>query len=156
MRRLFLILVISGFVGCTNVATRIKENERQFGTYAPEAQAQIQNGRIDRGFTEEMVYMAMGKPDNKDTITISARAKGAHDRDGKKITLWKYLRRDVNAAPRESSTGLSSPYSYPTFGPGPGQPAPVIYDRRYYKVEFLDGKVIRWDSELQEDVPVRD
>lgn len=144
MKLLMTLALAASFVilGCSSVGSRIKENERLFGTLAPEAQAQIQNGRIDRGFTEDMVHMAMGKPDAKETV----------QRDGKTVLVWKYVRRDLNA-PRDSATGLSSPYSFPTFGPGPSHPSPVIYDRKYYKIEFIGGKVVRWDAELQEDLP---
>lgn len=125
---------------CGGVNSRIRDNERLFSSLSPEAQAQIQNGRIAQGFTEDMVYLALGKPDDK------ARTQSGT----KSLVTWKYLRRDPNAGAQASSS-LSGPYGFPTFGPGPSQPTPVIYSKRYVKVEFVDGSVVKWDPELQPD-----
>lgn len=129
--------------GCGGIKSRISDNQRLFATYPPETQAQIQNGRIDHGFTEEMVYMAKGKPSEKSSI----------ERDGRKIAVWKYARPRPPGPPGSHSGALSSPYGYPGFGPGPSQPVPMFYDRSYFKVEFENGKVVRWDQEMQAELP---
>jgi hypothetical protein len=135
------VLIFSLFVsGCSNISSRIKENERQFNNYPPEVQSQIQSGHIDHGFTEEMVYMAKGKPNEKSTI----------EKNGKTLTLWKYAS-PMPATPMASgNSNVNTPYGYPSFGPGPSQPASIFYDRKYFKVEFENGKVVNWDQELNE------
>lgn len=128
-------------MGCGGINSRIHENQYQFNTYPPQVQAQIQSGRIDKGFTEEMVYMARGKPSDKSTVT----------RGGKDVVLWKY---EVPAAvqpPNAAPGSLSTPYGYPTFGPNPAQSTPILYERSYANVEFENGKVVDWDSRLQND-----
>lgn len=144
MTKLLLsLLLISTISACSSVQSRIKEHEREFASLAPEAQAQIQGGRIDQGFTEDMVYMAKGKPDGKENIT----------RDGKQILVWKYAQRDYSTHAEQAVTGLNAPYSYPTFGPGPAQQPLNMRPLRYLRVEFENGRVARWDPELQYDVP---
>lgn len=140
-----IVFLASTFIltACSSVNSRISENQHQFNTFAPEAQAQIQSGHIDVGFTEDMVYMALGRPSDKETLA----------RDGKTLLIWKYLRRSFKDSDRYASAGLSSPYAYPTIGPGPVQTLPPIQTRQYDKVEFIDGKVVRWDQSLQFDPP---
>lgn len=137
-------LLLSFFAGsgCGGLQSRIRENQNQFATFPPEAQAQIQNGRIDKGFTEDMVYIAKGNPDDKESIT----------RDGKKIIVWKYSR-PIPALPVNSggSANLSTPYGYPIFGPTGAQPPPLFYERGFFKIEFENGKVVRWDKAMQSD-----
>ena len=138
------IVVLLSFcaAACGGVKSRIREHEREFATYAPEVQAQIQSGRIDRGFTEDMVYLSKGTPDDQSSI----------DRDGRKVTIWKYARSSPALSSRGATSNLSSPYGYPGFGPGPAQSAPLLYERAYFKIEFEKGKVIGWDQDMQEDV----
>jgi len=121
-------------MSCSTVKSRIGEHEKEFALYPPEVQAQIQNGNIDEGFTEEMVYMAKGNPAEKETS----------QKDGKTITLWKYPQPGAVQPPGYPSTSFSSPYSFPTFGPGPIQPAPFPYARANFIVKFVDGKVESW------------
>jgi hypothetical protein len=142
MNRLIFSALLVFMSACGGVSSRIKENQHQFDGYPLEIQAQIQNGRVDRGFTEEMVYMAKGTPDDKQVLT----------RGGKKVTVWRYARRVPPAPPGGGGTTLSTPYGYPAFGPGPSQPTPIFYDKGYFKVEFENGKVIGWDQEMQDDL----
>lgn len=129
-----VLVLLALLTSCSTVKTRIHEREKDFSAYPPEIQSQIQNGNIDEGFTEDMVYMARGNPAEKETMT----------RAGKTVTLWKYPGSAV-AGPGFPSTSFTSPYSYPTFGPGPIQPAP--YYRTHFIVEFEGGRVVGWGSE---------
>lgn len=140
---MILVLLLGLAAACSSVGSRIKEQQAQFNALPEQAQAQIQNGRIDHGFTEEMVYMAKGKPDDIDVVT----------RDGKKLTVWKYAKRDYSGNPNAVSGGLSTPYGYPTFGPGAAQPVPTYSRMKYLRVEFENGRVVGWDRELQEQPP---
>jgi hypothetical protein len=51
--------------GCQTVETRIKENPQLFASLDAETQAKIKQGIIDLGFSEDMVYLAVGAPDQK-------------------------------------------------------------------------------------------
>ncbi|MEW6055885.1 MAG: hypothetical protein AB1540_04650 [Bdellovibrionota bacterium] len=137
----FLILALLLISACSTVSSRIKDHQHQFNSYPPEVQAQIQNGRIDVGFTEEQVLIAKGKPSDKT----------AFRRGDKTVTLWKYAGGYATRDSSPASPALGSPYGYPTFGPSPSQSTPMAYEREYHIVEFENGKVTRWDQAIQKD-----
>ena len=56
-----LALLISS--GCMTRDARIQRNFALFCTYPPATQQAIRSGRVDMGFTREMVYMALGPAD---------------------------------------------------------------------------------------------
>jgi outer membrane protein assembly factor BamE (lipoprotein component of BamABCDE complex) len=56
------LAAVLGF-GCSTPATRIKENPQLFGSFPPDIQANVRAGKIDVGYTKDMVMMALGKPD---------------------------------------------------------------------------------------------
>lgn len=66
--------------GCSTVDSRIKEKPDVFTKLDPVIQAKIKQGIIDLGFTPDMVYIALGKPDE-----IRERTGG-----GGRETVWKY------------------------------------------------------------------
>lgn len=134
------LALLSSVPGCGGINSRIKEHERQFSSFAPQAQAQIQAGRIDKGFTEDMVYMAKGEPSEKNQLK----------KDGKELVVWKYPRRTAPPV-AAGANNLSTPYGYPSFGPAPQQSAPLFYDRSYDTVEFDRGRVVRWDVGMQDE-----
>jgi hypothetical protein len=51
--------------GCQNVDSRIKENPQLFASLDAATQEKIKKGNVDLGFTEDMVYLALGAPDQK-------------------------------------------------------------------------------------------
>jgi len=53
------------FTGCQNVATRIKEKPDVFAKLDVATQDKIKQGIIDLGYTEDMVYLALGNADQK-------------------------------------------------------------------------------------------
>jgi hypothetical protein len=53
------------FAGCQTVDSRIRENPQLFASLDAATQAKIKQGIIDLGFTEDMVYLALGAPDQK-------------------------------------------------------------------------------------------
>jgi hypothetical protein len=69
MKTRFLTLALAAaalaFAGCQSVDSRIKEKPDVFAKLDPETQAKIKQGIIDLGFTEDMVYLALGAPDQK-------------------------------------------------------------------------------------------
>lgn len=66
--------------GCSTTDSRIKDNSAAFNAASPEVQAKIREGKVDIGFTEEQVLMALGKPDRRYTRTT---AEGTTD-------VWAY------------------------------------------------------------------
>lgn len=67
--RLFRLLVLAsslGFVaGCQTVESRIKERPDSFYRLDRATQDKILQGIIDVGYNEDMVYLALGAPDEK-------------------------------------------------------------------------------------------
>ena len=51
--------------GCSTVSSRIDQHADEYYQLDPDAQEKIRHGTIDVGFTPNMVYMALGKPDAK-------------------------------------------------------------------------------------------
>jgi hypothetical protein len=79
--RTFLLASSLGFItGCQTVESRIKEKSEAFAHADLATQEKITQGIIDLGYTEDLVYVALGAPDQK-RETINA--------DGKKST-WIY------------------------------------------------------------------
>ena len=56
-------LVVVSLTGCATPSSRIKKNPELFASFPVEAQAKIQRGEVDLGFTQDMVEMALGKPE---------------------------------------------------------------------------------------------
>jgi len=70
-----------GFLaGCQSVETRIKEKPEVFAQIDKATQDKIKQGIIDLGYTEDMVYLALGAPDQK-RESISEKGKA---------TIWIY------------------------------------------------------------------
>ena len=65
---------------CSTVDSRIREKSAVFSKLEPATQAKIKQGIIELGFTTDMVYIALGRPD-----AIKERV-GATGRE----TTWKY------------------------------------------------------------------
>ncbi len=68
------------FTACSTTDSRIKKHQTEFDAYPPEIQDSIRKGLVNPGFTEDMVFMALGDPDRKYTrITATQR-----------ISVWSY------------------------------------------------------------------
>jgi hypothetical protein len=64
--RTFVLATSLGFLaGCQTVETRIKEKPEVFASVDKATQEKIKQGIIDLGYTEDMVYLALGAPDQK-------------------------------------------------------------------------------------------
>lgn len=62
------------FAGCQSVESRIKEKPEVFASVDRATQEKIKQGIIDLGYTEDMVYLALGNPDQKrESVTASGR-----------------------------------------------------------------------------------
>ncbi|MDD2765456.1 MAG: hypothetical protein PHE83_15955 [Opitutaceae bacterium] len=80
-----LIRLLLGFsalvlAACSTVDSRIQENPGVFAKLDPATQAKIKQGIIELGFTTDMVYIALGRPDET----------REHVDAGGRETIWKY------------------------------------------------------------------
>ncbi len=76
--RLFRTLLLAGslgfLAGCQSVESRIKEKPEVFASVDVATQAKIKQGIIELGFTEDLVYVAIGTPDEKrETVTAAGK-----------------------------------------------------------------------------------
>jgi hypothetical protein len=77
----FMLAASLGFLtGCQSVDSRIKEKPEVFARIDKATQDKIKQGIIDLGYTEDMVYLALGAPDQK-RESISEKGKS---------TTWIY------------------------------------------------------------------
>ena len=121
--------------GCSTINSRINEKGSVFYSLDADTRAKIEHGDIALGFTPDMVYMALGKPDTKRFRTTA---------DGQSETwnygAYYYATGDVGYhrwggwGPR----GFYRMYWEPTYGHG----YTVEPDIR---VTFRDGKVVSVD-----------
>jgi hypothetical protein len=74
--RTFMLATSLGFLaGCQTVESRIKEKPEVFASVDKATQDKIKQGIIDIGFTEDMVYLALGAPDQKrESISATGRS----------------------------------------------------------------------------------
>ena len=62
----FMLAASLGFLaGCQSVDSRIKEKPEVYANLDTATQDKIKQGIIEIGYTEDMVYLALGKPDQK-------------------------------------------------------------------------------------------
>jgi hypothetical protein len=62
VRSMALLAVTLLLVGCNTPGSRIKQKQALFDTFPPEVQENLRNGRVDIGYTREMVDIALGNP----------------------------------------------------------------------------------------------
>jgi hypothetical protein len=73
--RTFMLAASLGFItGCQTVESRIKEKPEAFANVDKATQDKIKQGIIDLGYSEDLVYLALGVPDQKrETITATGK-----------------------------------------------------------------------------------
>lgn len=89
MRTLLLhvgVLACLALAGCATPAARIRRNPALFASFPEAAQDQIRQGRIDLGFTTDMVRMALGSPDRTYRRTT---------REAESL-VWAYVAYDIS------------------------------------------------------------
>ena len=72
----FMLAASLGFLtGCQTVDDRIREKPEVFAQVDKVTQDKIKQGIIDLGYTEDMVYLALGAPDQKrESVTAAGRS----------------------------------------------------------------------------------
>lgn len=65
-----------GFTACNTFESRARERSATFEALDPQTQDRLARGKIDIGDTPDMVYIALGQPDQRRTVTT---ADGQHE-----------------------------------------------------------------------------
>ena len=78
MKYRLLLFLLAGsmalFTGCQSIDNRIKEKPEVFAQVDKATQDKIKQGIIDLGYSEDMVYLALGAPDQKrEAISAAGR-----------------------------------------------------------------------------------
>jgi hypothetical protein len=107
--------------GCNTAAVRVLTNYEAFSQLDPKVRANILRGRVEIGYTPEMVRLALCRPNN----SSSSAVKGGYD-------VWSYTALDVT-----KPTGFDSHQS------GYANSTPTIF---LGSVTFRDGKVIAFTN----------
>ena len=72
---------------CATPSDRIAREPQKFASYSSAVQEKIRRGQVDVGFTEDMVLMALGKPDRRyargelEVWAWTSNERSAHIRD---------------------------------------------------------------------------
>lgn len=66
-KMLVVALAALCLAGCQSPEQRIKQNPELFASFAPEVQDSVRAGKIDVGYSKDMVYIALGKPNRQYT-----------------------------------------------------------------------------------------
>jgi hypothetical protein len=142
---LLSLLALLAFSGCQTVETRIKEKPAVFASLDKTTQDRIKEGVIGIGYSEDMVYLALGSPDQvRESVTAD-----------KHTLIWIYN----SYIPHYDSAFMTSYYRYPYGYPYPYYYRPYAYYYPPYalgptytekeeriRVTFNDGKVSAIDQ----------
>ncbi len=74
------LLPLCLLVACATPDARIKKHQDVFDAFPPEIQEKVREGEIEIGFNEDMVFIALGKPDRE---YLRRTAEG-------ELTVWSY------------------------------------------------------------------
>jgi hypothetical protein len=93
-RTVIVCLVMVVMVGCASPAYRIKKNPEIFAAFPPEVQANVREGRVEVGYTANMVLIAMGRPSR----IYTRQSEGGESR------IWSYAHRRHTSSLRSVET----------------------------------------------------
>ncbi|UCH21115.1 MAG: hypothetical protein JSU83_21810 [Deltaproteobacteria bacterium] len=122
-----LVICIVIFLSCSSPDSRIRKSQELFDSYPAEVQQNIRAGKVDVGYTEDMVRMALGDP-NETAVNKTAQGE---------VHVWAYTKSSPGG-------GVSIGHS---IGSGRTRTGVSIgmgrsYQTRYKAVvEFRDGRV---------------
>ena len=69
-----LLASLAVFTGCQTVESRIKEKPDVFAKLDPATKDKVNQGIIELGYTEDVVYLALGAPDRKrESVSATGR-----------------------------------------------------------------------------------
>lgn len=132
-RVLWLMIPLVFLAGCASTpGERVAQNQAAFAQFPPDVQQNVRAGRIDIGYTEPMVLIALGEP---------ARRFTRVDQGGS-TDVWVYRRN----APRFSfGFGIGSYGRHSATSVGVSTETGGYRDDEALRVEFQQGRVTRID-----------
>jgi hypothetical protein len=140
MKKLTIALaVLAGLflAGCATPETRIRQNPAAFDRATPAQQEMIKQGKVDIGFSMELVELALGVPD---------RTRERTDAQGKQV-IWSY----VNYEGPDGVILYRGWYHRGYYRGGPSYAYfadfPDRRERERFRVVFKDNKVISVEQE---------
>ncbi len=134
---LLSLLALLVFTGCNTYERRAKQKADVFATLSPETRTRLENKSILVGDTFDMVYIAVGNPDEKlqSTTATGATTTWIYNR------YWQEYQGDAydgfrRVVVRDPKTGASTVYLEPVS-------RPIYTDRKQpiLRITFTDGKV---------------
>lgn len=137
MKRALLLLPLLWFVGCASApADRIARHQAEFALLPAETQALVRAGRVDIGFSEIAVTLALGEPLRRFEKRESAGV----------TSVWVYGRSGptfsfgvgVGVGGRHSAGGIGVDTTLPSTG-----------DDEALRIEFQQGKVVKLEYRKQ-------
>ncbi|MDB6169960.1 MAG: hypothetical protein JWM88_2824 [Verrucomicrobia bacterium] len=134
-----LLVALAGLLaGCSTIDSRIKENPALFSSLDPQTQADLRKGGVQVGYTSDMVYIALGAPDERSERVTSAGRE----------TVWIYTTTYEEYAGtahvgyrrvfvRNPRTGAAAVFLEPVY-------SDVYQDRteERIRITFRDGRVV--------------
>ena len=132
-RVLWLIIPLVLLAGCSSTPDqRIAENQAAFAQLPPDVQQNLRAGRVDIGYTEQMVLIALGEPAGRfERVDQTGRSD-----------VWVYRK----SSPRFSfGFGVGSYGRHSATSVGIGTSTGGYYDDEALRVEFQQGRVTRID-----------
>ena len=140
-KRLGLLLAAAVWLaGCSTPASRIRHNPALFGTFPADVQQKVRAGRIEIGFTPDMVRLALGTPNR---VVRRESAGGLAE-------VWSYV--DYDRVPGGGHFVSSTFYVRGRGGMVRSVPdvmwveSDLWYERDRVRIEFRGGKVAAIDS----------
>jgi len=132
-RLLFALVAALLIAGCSSTPDqRIAQNQAAFAQFPPDVQQSLRAGRVDVGYTESMVLIALGEPARRFT---RVEATGRAD-------VWVYVRN----APRFSfGFGVGSFGRHSATSVGVSTETGGYRDDEALRVELQQGRVTRID-----------
>ncbi|MFH0879025.1 MAG: hypothetical protein V2A34_04885, partial [Lentisphaerota bacterium] len=120
--------------GCSTPASRIKRNPALFNSYPVDVQEKIKQGKVDIGFTKDMVEMALDKPDR---LYTRLTADGLSE-------VWSYTA-TYTTTERQAVTGnfQARDYngSFRSFNDTVWVDVQQLHEYEKLRVEFANGRV---------------
>lgn len=133
-RILFVVLTAALMVGCSTPQSRINKNPALFASFPVDAQEKIKAGKVDIGFTKDMVQMALDKPDR---IYTRLTAEGLSE-------VWSYTA-TYTTTERQAVTGTfqARDYSgaYRSFNDTIWVDVQQLHEYEQTRIEFANGVV---------------
>ncbi len=130
-----LLLAIVFLAGCSTTSSRIHKHAALFDSLPPEQQVQIRAGEVAVGFTEPMVFMALGHPSRQYT-----RVTAAGD-----SVIWSYVGYQTKTERQRVQGGLfrvkASDGKYYTVRDDAWIDVDTRIEYEMTRIEFVEGRV---------------